>query len=837
MIAATDVSPDSIQQAFYIFLDFGFKSLLLCAAALLLDRALGRRVLARSTMLYACLLGLALLPAASLAFPTVRLNIGSEREVGALSRFAPRNDVLSQSERRQTGARQPEQTAPEPRHTKVEPLNPMLAPHAGRTSKAAAPARRPFSWKALVLMVYAVVAVGALLRLALSLAAVARLKRSAAPLLQRAWNERLAHWQTRLDVARPVVLHSTDRVDVPVMVGWRQPAILVPERLVAADARTVDAVLLHELAHVRRGDYGWNLLLRFLLAFYWPNPLVWLLGRTISHVREQACDEVCVHWLGGAENYRATLLELADALLRRPLAMLGMAMAGNSRLQRRLKQIDASRGRAECQSRLCWRLAAFAVAASVAAALGALRTADHAMAEPTAPDRATLDKHKVKVDREKAAPASAKEPSHNPKHSEPSAPAKSPIEVNEQKVQQLGIAESKQIANEGETAAAAAAAAAPVESVKVRVEKVRREDFVVQTSQPGNLKSSRTMELYAKVAGYLTARNFNVGDRVKKGQVLAEIDASELQADLEQAKALADQAPAAVEQAQGSLDEASAQLEGAQARVMQSQAELDKARRNKEESIPIGAAKLAAAKAEVKQSEAAVTVAKARLRIAQLQRNAALQSLNRVAVLAGFRRIIAPADGIVMRQAAEPGSFAKLGDEPLFVLSGTNVVIMQTQISERDALRVAPGQHAEVWFDAERDSKLRDAQVSRVGYAIDPKTRTMPVELDLPNADDRLRPGMRGNVTIDLETHRDSLTLGRMSVYGEHSPDGSSRFYCFRVVDGRAVKTEVLPGEANRKRQEIKSGLNEGDVVIAWSQINLGDGARVEIVEPHDDDK
>jgi multidrug efflux pump subunit AcrA (membrane-fusion protein) len=118
--------------------------------------------------------------------------------------------------------------------------------------------------------------------------------------------------------------------------------------------------------------------------------------------------------------------------------------------------------------------------------------------------------------------------------------------------------------------------------------------------------------------------------------------------------------------------------------------------------------------------------------------------------------------------------------------------------------------------------------VSRVGYVIDPKTRTMLVEIDLPNSDGRLRPGMYGHITIDLETHPGALTLGRMSVYRD-SIDG--RNYCFRLLDGRAVKTAVVPAESNATRQEINSGVKEGDVVIARLENGLEDGVPVEIIE------
>lgn len=848
-------SPQATAQAFAFALDLGLKSLALCAAALVLDRLLGRRVLARSTALNACLLGLVLLPAAALVFPQLRLNLASQPAVAESAPPVPQSDfAASPLAPQDDSALSPAPLSPFA--GRKDAVSPSETRQNAEPRSAAAPAARPFDWRAVALLSYAAAALAASIRLSRSLVAVARLRRSGTRLTQPDWLGRLAHWQARLGVARDVELRANDRIDVPLVVGWRRPAILVPERLTAADRKTIDAILLHELAHVRRADYAWNLLLRLLQALYWPNPLVWFVGRSLSRVREQACDEICIHWLGGAEDYRTTLVELAGSLLRRPLAALGMAMAGSSRLQRRLEQLGASRGRPDCLSGWHWRVAALAVVASLAGALGALRFTNRAAAE--LPERAP-----VTVEKEASSRAENAEPRERKEEEQPAAPA---AEKRKEQAQPSEKPAPSKASN------ASAPLSGPVEStepIKVRVEKVRREDFIVQTTQPGTLKPARSMELYARVAGLIVARNVNVGDVVKAGQVLAEIDAPELDAELEQAKALADVAPADVEQAQGRLDEAAAGLEGADAELNKCEADLKQAESQLESAerrlkslqafkdsptmiipqrqlieseaqvqtargaIDVAKAQLAAAKAKVKQAQAAVAVAKAGLRIAQLHLAAGQQALKRVEQRAAYRQIAAPADGVVLRQAAEPGSLAKLGGEPLFVISGTNVVTMQAQIPERDALRVQPGQHAQVWLDAEPNGKPHDGKVSRVGYAIDPKTRTMPVEIDLPNRDGRLRPGMYGKVAIDLETHRDVLTTTGWAF--RYDGVGFSR--CYRVVDGRAVETKVTSVGNSTDRKEISGELSEGDVIIVevlqsgTESQELKDGVRVEIVE------
>jgi hypothetical protein len=109
-----------------------------------------------------------------------------------------------------------------------------------------------------------------------------------------------------------------------------------------------DAVFLHELTHVRRRDYPWNVFLRLVQAVYWPHPLVWLLGRAMAETRERACDDLCVYELGGPTAYRETLVAVAQGMSHRASPALGLAMARPSRLGQRLARIEESRGDARC---------------------------------------------------------------------------------------------------------------------------------------------------------------------------------------------------------------------------------------------------------------------------------------------------------------------------------------------------------------------------------------------------------------------------------------------------------------------------------------------------------
>ena len=234
---------------------------------------------------------------------------------------------------------------------------------------------------------YLLVALLLVLRLAASLTAVGRLRQRCEAVDHSSWIVALQHCQARLGMARRVSLLKSDQVSVPVVVGSLRPAIILPRSLAATASRPelVDAVLLHELSHIQRGDFGWNLVRRLTQALYWPHPLVWPLGRITSAVREQACDDLCVHALGGPSAYHASLVEVASGLVtrRRPEPSLGLAMAKRTTaLGRRLSWIDRSRGTSHCLLRWPARLALATAILSLASVLGSIELA-RATASPT----------------------------------------------------------------------------------------------------------------------------------------------------------------------------------------------------------------------------------------------------------------------------------------------------------------------------------------------------------------------------------------------------------------------------------------------------------------------
>ena len=87
--------------------------------------------------------------------------------------------------------------------------------------------------------------------------------------------------QAMLGISRSVVIVKSASISIPMVIGWLFPVIVIPGKLAeSASGKLIDMVLLHELAHVRRADFAWNLFHRLVRIVYWPHPLFWPVGRT-----------------------------------------------------------------------------------------------------------------------------------------------------------------------------------------------------------------------------------------------------------------------------------------------------------------------------------------------------------------------------------------------------------------------------------------------------------------------------------------------------------------------------------------------------------------------------
>jgi beta-lactamase regulating signal transducer with metallopeptidase domain len=353
-----------------VALDVAIKATALLLLAYGAHFGLGRRrALARSALWCASLIGLLLLPVANVTFPRLQIAVLPVEKSASPATFLsglghPIPEAAGDMKVTSIAA-----AAVPNASTDVERIRASDA--VKRWATHLAPKRR-LSGTTLTISLYLGVAFFLAIRLGVALVAASRLVRGCEAVVRPDWARSLANTRRRLGIARFVVLLESHRVSVPLTVGWLRPAIILPARMPqTAPPGIVDMVLLHELAHVRRGDFAWSVVCKLVRLIYWPLPLVWPVERTLGAVREQACDDLCVHIGGSAAAYRDSLLAVASTLIVRPELSLGVAMARRTNLSRRLAWIDLSQGKSRCLLGLRARLGMTVAVMTLAGALGA----------------------------------------------------------------------------------------------------------------------------------------------------------------------------------------------------------------------------------------------------------------------------------------------------------------------------------------------------------------------------------------------------------------------------------------------------------------------------------
>lgn len=303
---------------------------------------------------------------------------------------------------------------------------------------------------------------------------------------------------------------------------------------------------------------------------------------------------------------------------------------------------------------------------------------------------------------------------------------------------------------------------------------------------PGSVEAYEEAQLFARIPGYVEKWTADIGDRVKKGQVLAVLSVPEHEAELAQKKALVVQAQAEVLQAQGLLKEATATLDLATNQIQEAEAGVKRARAYaryrkltherlkkllesrsvSQDIVDEGTRQLEAAEAALAEAESKLRVtraareaglakrdaAEAGVQVARARFDVARANLQRVAVLLQYSRILAPFDGVVTRRSVNTGDLVTPSGRPaapLFTVSRVDIIRVVVAVPDRDAPRLRVGSEATIKFDALPD-KMFKGKVARIAGALDPAKRTLRAEIDLPNPDGKLLPGMYGTVTLML---------------------------------------------------------------------------------------
>jgi RND family efflux transporter MFP subunit len=222
-----------------------------------------------------------------------------------------------------------------------------------------------------------------------------------------------------------------------------------------------------------------------------------------------------------------------------------------------------------------------------------------------------------------------------------------------------------------------------------------------------------------------------------------------------------------------------------------------------------------------------VNVAAAQVSAARMQSEGSHSALSAAEALAGYTRLSAPFDGVVTERLADPGGFVQnagtnqAAAKPVLKVVRDQVLRVLVPVPEASIPKVRIGQAAAVAVDAFPKEVFRGT-VSRFAGALDPRSRTMLTEVDLPNPERRLKPGMYARVTLNLEIHHNALSVPSETVMGPED-----KRFVYTVVNGHAHRTPVMVGVDDAKMVEITSGLTPGAQVVLVGRDTLVDGAAV----------
>jgi RND family efflux transporter MFP subunit len=331
------------------------------------------------------------------------------------------------------------------------------------------------------------------------------------------------------------------------------------------------------------------------------------------------------------------------------------------------------------------------------------------------------------------------------------------------------------------------------------------------------------VDVMAKVAGYVQSINVDIGDRVRAGRVLATLEVPEMQDDLTKAGAAIDEADAQIATASDELRRAEASHELAHLSFSRIADVL------KREPGLVPQQEVDEAHSRDLVSEAQVSAAKSSLRTAEQRRKVAQAEKARLQTLHKYTTISAPFDGVVTKRYANAGSMIQAGTSsqtqamPIVQLSQNNLLRLILPVPESAVSRVHVGQVVDVRVSSL--GRTFPGRVARFADKIQPSTRTMDTEVDVPNPALTLIPGMYAEVNLRVDERRNAVTIPLEAV---DRSGGSSQVYM--VTQGGMIQvTPVTLGLETAQRVEVQSGLHEGDVVVVGRRAGLKNGQKVQV--------
>lgn len=400
---------------------------------------------------------------------------------------------------------------------------------------------------------------------------------------------------------------------------------------------------------------------------------------------------------------------------------------------------------------------------------------------------------------------------------------------------------------------AAPPVAVPPTGPAVVVVKPERRAIHRVIEQPGSIEAFEETDLFAKLPGFVRTiaddpdkkdrpahdRRVDIGSRVKAGQVLAEVAIPEVVEEARQKDALAVQAAAETEQARKALTAAEASVAAAQAQVAEAKAGLARAQalydrwqsefqrvaglvqggvidaqtrdetqnqfRAAEASRAEAVAKVATADAGVRKAQADRDKAAADVTAAVARQDVAHAEVRRLAALLAYTKITAPFDGVITRRAIDMGDFLR-GDAAtrgMYTVARLDPVRVVVRVPEADSGLVHEGSPVKIALPALGGTD-RPGTVARTSWSLEPGSRTLRAEIDVPNPEGRLRPGMYAYAKVSADLPEAwALPAAAIGKAGDDT-------VIYRAEGGKAVRTLVRVIRGDGQYSQVRAYQRPG---------------------------
>ena len=313
-----------------------------------------------------------------------------------------------------------------------------------------------------------------------------------------------------------------------------------------------------------------------------------------------------------------------------------------------------------------------------------------------------------------------------------------------------------------------------------------RADVAAHLTVVGNLIGLQTVDIAPRTAGRLLSVNVQLGDRVRRGQVLAKVEDREI-----------------VEQ----VNQAEASQEVSKATIRQREADLKVAELNFDRSKNLFERQLLA-KQSLDDAESRYMAAVAQFDLSKAQLNQNDSRLKELRINLQNTSVTSPVDGFVGKRSVDPGAMVNTNTAIASVVDISRLRLV-VNVVEKDLRMVSAGDPAEVEVDAYPGETFH-GKIARVAPVLDPATRTATMEVEIPNGDNKLKPGMYARINLTVEDRKNALVVPKNAVIDFESKRG----VWSPNAENRAKFVPVTLGIEGGDNIEILSGLNEGDKFV-----------------------